>query len=303
MNIPGLAVGQPAPTRLGLPAVFVLLCAIAAPALGDTPLCAGGTGRTLYSLADPGTMDTYEGAAGALSVTPSLVQKTVHWLPLGDSITQFGTYFSPLRTLLSNSGYAADMIANEGHSGYIIDGTIPGATGAGLRENINTFLNHPNVNSPNTYILMMIGTNDVNTNCVLDSAAVQARMSGLIGAIEGIAPLSHLIVAQIVPNLGSIAQDTAVRQFNLDVAACVATAKKAGMNVTLVDMYDAFTPSLYTPYTGTWNPNMGDTLHPNKTGGAVMAQVWFNGIQAIPEPATLSLLALGGLAMLRRRRK
>jgi len=97
-------------------------------------------------------------------------------------------------------------------------------------------------------------------------------------------------------------------QFNTDVAACVATADAASENVSLVDMYDVFSPSLYRPYTSTANPFMGDSLHPNQKGGNAMAQVWFNGIQATqaPEPSTLVLLGtslLGLLAFAWRRRR
>jgi hypothetical protein len=91
-----------------------------------------------------------------------------------------------------------------------------------------------------------------------------------------------------------------VKQFNTDVAACVAAANGAKENVSLVDMYDVFSPSLYQPYTSTPNRYMADSLHPNQTGGNAMAQVWFNGIQATqaPEPSTLVLLCPGLLGLL-----
>ena len=89
-------------------------------------------------------------------------------------------------------------------------------------------------------------------------------------------------------------------QFNTDVAACVATADAASENVSRVDMYDVFSPSLYRPYTSTANPFMGDSLHPNQKGGNAMAQVWFKGIQATqaPEPSALALLCPGLLGLL-----
>ena len=77
----------------------------------------------------------------------------------------------------------------------------------------------------------MIGTNDVDTGFDLastDVPNVQTRLGGLISSIEGNAPLAHLIVAQITPNLGSTDKDAAVQQFNADVAASV---KAAGGNV------------------------------------------------------------------------
>ena len=41
---------------------------------------------------------------------------------------------------------------------------------------------------------------------------------------------------------------------------------------------------------------------PSFVGGTIDAQIGVDNIQAVPEPATLSLLALGGMALLRRRR-
>ncbi|MGA2253504.1 MAG: PEP-CTERM sorting domain-containing protein, partial [Thermoguttaceae bacterium] len=140
----------------------------------------------------------------------------------------------------------------------------------------------------------------VDTGFQLGDANVQYRLGRLITSITTIAPKSHLIVAEITPNLGSIAKNTAVKQFNTDVAACVATADAASENVSLVDMYDIFSPNLYQPYTSTPNPYMGDSLHPNQEGGNAMAQVWLNGIQATqaPEPSTSVLLSSGLLGLL-----
>lgn len=84
----------------------------------------------------------------------------INYLPLGDSITAQAKYFTRLDSLLTTNGYTPTRIANEGHSGYIIQGrgspATADATRDGLLENISTYLNHPNVNASNTYILLMI---------------------------------------------------------------------------------------------------------------------------------------------------
>jgi hypothetical protein len=223
---------------------------------------------------------------------------TINLLPLGDSITAQALYYSPLETLLTNAGYSPNIIANEGHSGYIVDGSLPGAPRPGLAENIgvgnpNDFLNHPNVNAANTFILLMIGTNDVDTGFDLAPAQVESRMGNLISEIRTEAPLAHLIVAQIVPNLGA-GKDPAVQQFNSDVAAVVAGE---GPNVTLVNMYSAF--ESYPGFQADPSLLMADNLHPNQSGGNVMADVWFAGIQAVeavPEPSSWAALCGLGLA-------
>ena len=131
------------------------------------------------------------------------------------------------------------------------------------------------MNSSNSYILMMIGTNNVNNNIDLSDYDVQYRMDLLISAIQNVAPLAHLIVAQIVPNCGSVALNLAVQRFNIDVGAAVATAQATWPNVSLVNMYPSFQPTLYYPYTTTDSPYYYDNdLHPNQDGGNLMAQVW-----------------------------
>ena len=97
----------------------------------------------------------------------------------------------------------------------------------------------------------------------------------------------------------------------------MATASQTWPNVSLVNQYPVFTPTLYYPYTSTPSPYMADGLHPNKYGGLVMATVWNQGILAVeaaeqaqavngvkaadaaeaPEPSTLALLAAGGVAL------
>jgi lysophospholipase L1-like esterase len=232
-----------------------------------------------------------------LLIAPTARAAPINLLPLGDSITEMGFYVSPLQTALMNNGYASSVIANEGHAGYVINGGIAGAPGPGLREHVGPgtdpdFLNHPNVNSANTYILLMIGSNDVNVGLQLGTSQVQSRMSGLIAAIRAEAPLAHLIVAKIAPNLDSAAKDLAVQKFNSDIAGVV-----TGTNVSLVDMYSAFQP----------NPAqyMGDFIHPNQLGGDRMAEVWFQGIQAVPEPTGIVSVILGwpGCAGIFRRRR
>jgi hypothetical protein len=247
----------------------------------------------------------YAAAIAALLIPALAAHATatpINILALGDSITAPGSggfYISPLETTLTNNGYAPTLLANEGHGGFYIDGTIPGAPYYGLREHIGPvpasspdYLNHPNVNASNTYILLMIGTNDVNSGFDLSTAQVQSRMSGLISAIRNEAPLAHLIVAGIVPNLTG-GKDAAVQKFNTDIAGVA-----SGSNVSYVNMYPAFEPNPA--------PLFYDNLHPDQLGGNVMAGVWFDGIQATqatPEPGSLAVLALGASCLLARRRK
>ncbi len=236
--------------------------------------------------------------------------------------------------LLDAGGYTANLIANQGHVGYVIDNdyTIGGVyhddtgrEGYSLLPIIPTqCLNYPNVNSPNTYILLMIGTNDAYDAFDMGDYDVQCRMGWMISEIESLAPLAHLIVAETVPCCSTMARDLAVRGLNVDIAAVVATARVAFPNVSLVDMYPAFQEILYFPYTSTNSPYFNppsDNIHLDAAGCQIAAQVWYNGIvavapapylpdgeqgvtAAVPEPCSLAMLAAGGLVLavwLRRR--
>jgi len=65
-------------------------------------------------------------------------------------------------------------------------------------------------------------------------------------------------------------------------------------------------PLYYSPLAGDFYPGLGDSLGDPNVPEALIYQgqafAWHLRLQPIPEPATLSLLGLGGLALLRRRR-
>ena len=133
---------------------------------------------------------------GLLIAAQESAATTINILPLGDSITNDAFYVAPLETLLTNAGYGVTVGTNEGKRGYFIaqNYTINGTAYTlpngwqGILEGISTtgtgYLNQPNVNSPDNYILMMIGTNDVNNSWDLSDYDVQYRMDLLIAKIQ-----------------------------------------------------------------------------------------------------------------------
>jgi GDSL-like Lipase/Acylhydrolase family len=211
-------------------------------------------------------------------------------MPVGDSITAgflspgSGSYRVPLFQLaranmqsITFVGSAADGPAmvdgvpfprnHEGHSGFNIDATqgrqgvsplFPGA--------ITTFKPH--------IVLLMIGTNDVDTG----ETTIPARLGNLMDSILGADPKLLLVVAQIVPQQVAIPDrlNGLVQAFNAEMPALVKTRADAGKHVVLVDMYQAFTsnPNFSTAY-------MADRIHPNGTGDAVMANTWYAAIREL----------------------
>jgi lysophospholipase L1-like esterase len=184
-------------------------------------------------------------------------------------------------TTLTGNGYSPTLIANEGHGGYTIDM---------LRANITTYMNHPNANAANTYILLMAGVNDISYHLMgqEDITTAPSRLGGLISDIRSCAPLAHIIVAQISPDTAT-GFDPLIRQFNQDIVPII---QGLGPKVSMVDMYTPFQP----------NPSayLYDTVHPNQDGGNLMASVWYQGIAAasVPEPHSFAMLGLGAGGLL-----
>lgn len=243
-------------------------------------------------------------------------------MPLGDSITYgsfvVGGYRDPLYQKLTAAGYSFNYVGSatdnattlmttagqthhEGHSGYVIQKKDPtdltGDSGrSGIEDNINTWIG-PGGADPN-YILLMIGTNDVDIQYYLATAG--SRLSNLISTISnqstGLRPNAHLIVARITPTTDAT-ENLRVQTYNSAVDSVVLQHQAMGENVTEVDMYSALIPVAGS------GGDMTDKLHPNASGYNKMADVWLTGIQAVPEPGSASLLGIGAVTMLLRRRR
>lgn len=191
-------------------------------------------------------------------------------MPLGDSITEggqgfYGGYRVELWRKLVDSGYKVDFVGSgsngppelgdhdhEGHAGWRIDQLDARAADA-----VRTY--DPQV------VLLHIGTNDLDQN--FDVPNAPARLSILIDHILAAKPSVVLVVAQIIPQ--SLPDwEAAVRTYNAALPAIVASK---GPQVHLVDMHSAVAVA-----------DLPDGIHPNWTGNAKMAAVWFDALRGLP---------------------
>jgi len=115
-------------------------------------------------------------------------------------------------------------------------------------------------------ILLQIGTNDIVYNDHVSTAP--QRLRSLLLQISETLPNAKILVAQITP-LRNTRWDAEVVTYNAAIPAMVTSLAAQGLPVRYVDMYHAVPVS-----------NLGDGIHPNDSGYASMASVWYHGLHA-----------------------
>ncbi|MDH6111679.1 lysophospholipase L1-like esterase [Kitasatospora sp. MAP12-15] len=208
-------------------------------------------------------------SAATSAATPVPPQLKV--MPLGDSITagyQSSTgngYRGPLMQQVTqqsrytvnfvgsmNSGTMADN-ANEGHSGYEIQGISNGIDGWLAAA-------HPDV------VLLHLGINDLN-NSDDDKTTAANRVEALIDRIFTDQPGVTVIMQGLIPTTPGIpanpAMQSLVANYNDQVSAWAPSELQAGKHFRFVDA-----PALTSQ-------QMADGLHPNDAGYAQLAQNFY----------------------------
>ncbi len=222
-------------------------------------------------------------------------------MPLGDSITAGyfvdGGYREPLFEQLNATGdtfqfvgsganwttpalIAAGQQHDEGHSGYIIDGSAADAPRTGLYENVASWMGPTGANQPDM-ILLMIGTNDMNVGGGYKVDEAPGRLDALISRIAdkttGLQPNAKLMVASVVASKDATTEAN-VRAFNAKVPELVAQHRSAGENVFFVDMYNALDAT----------NDLADSLHPNQAGYDKMGEAWYKAMDASSGPTIIT---------------
>ncbi len=219
---------------------------------------------------------------------------TTYMAPVGDSITDGsavpGAYRTDLWTLMTGGGHTIGYLGSlsngpaslpdkdhEGHSGFRID-----EIAAGINGWMGGYPDTPDD------VLLMIGTNDMIQD--YNVATAPTRLGSLIDQIDTAVPGVRIWVASIPPMTDATRNARAVA-YNSQIPGQVSTRAGAGMNVYFVDIYSAVSTS-----------DLYDGVHPDAGGHTKIAQAWYGAGVGTPEPASLTLLAIGGMALLARRR-
>jgi lysophospholipase L1-like esterase len=217
-------------------------------------------------------------------------------MPLGDSITDGLVGIAPGNTQGSNGGYRVELFRQaiaDGHAVTFVgtspttgfgggpngpaevDGqpfprdhegisgdTIPGVAG---RVNAALAATTPDI------ILLQIGTNHIYQGLPPE---VPGQLEDLLDQITDAAPDALLVVAQITP-VGASFPNNGVQQYNAAIPAAVQERVDAGKHLLLVDN---FTPIATDP--AGVAALVGDNIHPNETGYAIMAATWYDAIES-----------------------
>ena len=270
--------------------------------------------NTDYAVQIPNTAITdlsgnpFLGIAGDTAWNFATIDQPLRIMCLGDSITvgytdnpgwtnhpfMFG-YRSGLYTRLTNAGYNFQFVggSTEPWTGISGDPTHGGTYtpafdirdfgqdnhrgygGAGIWGNVNSWIDADNPD----IILLLIGINGMG-------GGSQTALTNLVSSIVTHAPDVHLIVAQITPYSGF---NQTLYDYNVYVRDTLVPGHvTAGNKVSTVDLYSFFLtdPSTYTTLpstTGAIEPGVlsNNINHPDNPHYELMAQEWFEGIQAL----------------------
>jgi acyl-CoA thioesterase-1 len=253
-----------------------------------------------------------KGAAGIDILAASACVEAHDWgkiMPLGDSITGGANglegYRYPLFYNLRATGDTFDFVGsrswgrpgdtvfdkdNEGHGGWKMLDLLNGKASEPSAGKLSDWLSGYR---PDTIILLAGANDEITTQAVYES-----RYDALIGQIYTSLPAAHLVLGTSTPVDTSIDTRPGAWDKVLSLqAAAVASgqrAQDAGHNVTIVDTLTGFDP----------HTMLFDAVHPNAAGNEFLASRFEDGIAAapVPEPCSLTMLAIGGVALLRRRR-
>ena len=201
-------------------------------------------------------------------------------MALGDSITRGFTgdpthegYRGPLFDLFGSANQTIDFV------GQFSDGDFADPNHQGVSGRTATELDGVVSGIANTYrpevVLLLIGTNDVlrEPNA---ASTVPTEIVSIVNKIHSVDQDTYVLVAELPTLSASTGADVPSRlaATNAGIANAVAGLEAAGRAVSFVD-----TSSLTLA-------DLTDGIHPNQTGYAKLASIWFDSIQdEVPHPS------------------
>ncbi|KAI0423960.1 carbohydrate esterase family 3 protein [Xylaria sp. FL1042] len=178
---------------------------------------------------------------------------------LRDQIVDYG---NPVNMVGSRRNGTMDDNDVEGWPGYIIDQVHTKANTAVPKYK-------PNV------VLVNVGTNDCSGDVDLPNAG--ERMSNLLDDVFKGSPRATIILSTLLVRSDEEKQEC-VEDLNSQFKTVAVAQRAKGRRLVLVDMQ---------PPDGPTTAELVDGIHPNETGYAKMASIWFDGIKEADEAGFL----------------
>jgi lysophospholipase L1-like esterase len=192
-------------------------------------------------------------------------------MPLGASITNgVGSssgngYRQFLLESLNGAGFPVDYVGSQ-QSGDMPDRDNEGYPGARIDEVQERAAAAVQASRPNVYAINA-GTNDAAQDRDINNAGL--RMASLLDSLWAVTPDATVLLSTLIINTdGGV--DSRVQVINAQYIGLAADWRAQGRKIVLVDMHGPEGPQ---------PEDMNDPTHPNDTGFAKMAALWFNGIQ------------------------
>ena len=216
-------------------------------------------------------------------------------MPLGDSITDGLVGVGQNNTQAANGGYRVELFRQATADGHDITfvGTSPATAFGGGPNGPNDVDGQPFPRAhegisgdtipgvagrvdaalaanPPDIVLLQIGTNHLYQG--LDPN-IPGQLADLVDQITDGAPDALVVVAQVTP-LGAGFPNNGVEEYNATIPAMIQQRVDAGKHLLTVDMFSTIQNG----------PNsvaglVGDGIHPNATGYALMAGTWYAAIE------------------------
>ncbi|MES1177457.1 MAG: SGNH/GDSL hydrolase family protein [Myxococcales bacterium] len=225
------------------------------------------------------------GNAGAAGYDPCPAKGSeCRIMPMGDSITEgyrstgYGGYRAPLFHLALSHQQSITFVGSAPpHGPAKVDGVAfpqanEGIGGRRIADLVGIVPTTITTNKPHI-LLLEIGTNDISEG----SSSMASQLGNLLDKILAADPKLLVVVATVIPTTTD-SKTATVEAYDKMIPALVKSRADAGKHIQLVDMFGTFTSN--TKYKTAYFKSTDD-LHPNDAGYALMADVWYAGIQSL----------------------
>jgi lysophospholipase L1-like esterase len=240
-------------------------------------------------------------AYGMVLLLGGQISAQVRILPLGDSITWgkvnqnppgagSSGYRGPLHTLLTDNSMSTVFVGTDPDNtdlnrGYYLDGgKIGDFLGPdSLKGDIAAVLDGPNFQPD--IVILHIGTNNIGSGQAIGTYntpnSMMQQLYTMVKKITNNSYVDDLLLCKVIPKYSTPGTETETQAFNnaLEIMVSELTAMERA-KVTIIDMYAAFAANKTTYY----NYDI-DRVHPNSSGYATMANIFYHFVAQIMQPS------------------